>query len=188
MEERADAIIRSHMKWAMAAGAVPLPVADVLAITGIQLDMLKQLAALYGVDYTEERGKAWLSAFTATTMARIGANFIKFIPGFGSIIGGATMAIIGGASTYGLGQVAVKHFSEKGTFTSMDLDRAKSVFDRAYAEGKRVVEGLKKREDALAVDEEDPIAALERLAGLVEKGILTQEEFEAKKAELLARI
>jgi len=35
---------------------------------------------------------------------------------------------------------------------------------------------------------EDPIATLERLAGLVEKGVLTQEEFAAKKAELLGRI
>jgi membrane protease subunit (stomatin/prohibitin family) len=35
---------------------------------------------------------------------------------------------------------------------------------------------------------EDPIALLERLGALVEKGVLTKEEFAAKKAELLARI
>lgn len=34
----------------------------------------------------------------------------------------------------------------------------------------------------------DPIAILERLAGLRQKGILTDAEFEAKKAELLARL
>ncbi len=31
-------------------------------------------------------------------------------------------------------------------------------------------------------------AALERLAGLRDKGVLTEAEFQAKKAELLARI
>lgn len=35
---------------------------------------------------------------------------------------------------------------------------------------------------------EDPIALLERLAGLRDKGILSPQEFDAKKAELLARI
>ncbi|MCB1352389.1 MAG: SHOCT domain-containing protein [Rhodobacteraceae bacterium] len=41
---------------------------------------------------------------------------------------------------------------------------------------------------APAVQEADIFAMLERLATLHEKGILTQAEFEAKKAELLARI
>ncbi|WP_448953687.1 SPFH domain-containing protein [Labrys neptuniae] len=35
---------------------------------------------------------------------------------------------------------------------------------------------------------EDPIALLEKLSGLLAKGILTQQEFDAKKAELLSRI
>ena len=44
------------------------------------------------------------------------------------------------------------------------------------------------RDEALAPAVEDPIATLEKLAGLVQKGVLTAEEFAAKKAELLARI
>jgi membrane protease subunit (stomatin/prohibitin family) len=35
---------------------------------------------------------------------------------------------------------------------------------------------------------EDPLVLLEKLGGLLAKGILTQQEFDAKKAELLARI
>lgn len=35
---------------------------------------------------------------------------------------------------------------------------------------------------------EDPLAALERLHGLIAKGVLTQQEFDAKKAELLSKI
>lgn len=41
---------------------------------------------------------------------------------------------------------------------------------------------------ATARMEADPLAVLERLASLVEKGLLTREEFDAKKAELLSRI
>ena len=39
-----------------------------------------------------------------------------------------------------------------------------------------------------ASPEADPLALIERLAGLRQKGILTDEEFAAKKAELLARL
>ncbi|MBN9550590.1 MAG: SHOCT domain-containing protein, partial [Alphaproteobacteria bacterium] len=35
---------------------------------------------------------------------------------------------------------------------------------------------------------EDPIQLLEKLGGLLAKGILTQQEFDTKKAELLSRI
>ncbi|WP_243746451.1 SPFH domain-containing protein [Zavarzinia compransoris] len=41
---------------------------------------------------------------------------------------------------------------------------------------------------APAAPAEDPIALLERLGNLVAKGILTPQEFEAKKAEILSRI
>ena len=34
----------------------------------------------------------------------------------------------------------------------------------------------------------DPVALIERLAGLRQKGVLTEDEFTAKKAELLARL
>lgn len=39
-----------------------------------------------------------------------------------------------------------------------------------------------------AAPAEDPLALIEKLGGLLEKGLLTQAEFDAKKAELLARI
>ena len=41
---------------------------------------------------------------------------------------------------------------------------------------------------AASVSADDVVATLEKLHGLVEKGILSQEEFEAKKAELLKKL
>jgi len=55
--EEADKIIKSHVLWAVGAGLVPLPLFDVAAVTAIQMDMLKQLAALYQVDYSTSTGK-----------------------------------------------------------------------------------------------------------------------------------
>jgi membrane protease subunit (stomatin/prohibitin family) len=41
---------------------------------------------------------------------------------------------------------------------------------------------------APAVSADDVVATLEKLHGLVEKGILSQAEFDAKKAELLKKL
>jgi hypothetical protein len=41
---------------------------------------------------------------------------------------------------------------------------------------------------AAPVSADEVVATLEKLHGLVEKGILTQQEFEAKKAELLKKL
>ena len=41
---------------------------------------------------------------------------------------------------------------------------------------------------AQAVSTDDVVATLEKLHALVEKGILTQAEFDAKKAELLKKL
>ena len=54
--------------------------------------------------------------------AKIAANAIKLIPGIGSVIGGISMSVLSGGSTYALGQVAVGHFEGNGTFANLDLD------------------------------------------------------------------
>ena len=41
---------------------------------------------------------------------------------------------------------------------------------------------------AAAVSADEVVATIEKLHGLMEKGILSKEEFEAKKAELLKKL
>jgi len=36
-------------------------------------------------------------------VARVGANVLKLIPGIGSVLGGAAMSAMSGASTYAIG-------------------------------------------------------------------------------------
>jgi uncharacterized protein (DUF697 family) len=63
-DEKADAAIREHVGYAVAASAIPIPIADVLAVTAVQLDLVRQLARLYAADYDEAWGKATLAALT----------------------------------------------------------------------------------------------------------------------------
>ena len=105
--KHADSIIRNHMIWSMGMSVViPLPVADVLAVSAVQLDMIRQLCKVYEKDFSDTSGKAIVTALTSSTLAKAGArSVIKLIPGIGTIIGGVAVSILNGASTYALGEV-----------------------------------------------------------------------------------
>ncbi|OKH15221.1 DUF697 domain-containing protein [[Limnothrix rosea] IAM M-220] len=181
----ATAIIKSHVIWAMGGGLIPIPLVDFAAVTAIQLEMIQQLAQLYGVNYSRSMGKTFVSALTGTTLARLGASFIKAIPGIGSVIGGASMSITSGASTYAVGQVVINHFETGGSLSDFVEEKVKSAYDSAFEKGKGYVSDLEKEEGDKAAD---IYQTLEKLGQLKEQGVLTEEEFQTKKAELLSRI
>jgi membrane protease subunit (stomatin/prohibitin family) len=54
--------------------------------------------------------------------------------------------------------------------------------------GQAFNQGLAGTDSAAAAKQEDPFVVLEKLQTLMEKGVLSKEEFEAKKAEVLKRI
>lgn len=180
----AEKIIRSHVLWAMGGGLIPIPLVDFAAVTAIQLEMLQQLASLYNVNYSQSSGKTFVSALTGTTVARIGASMLKAIPGVGSLIGGASMSVMSGASTYAVGQVAINLFSTRGGFSGFDTEQVKRAYEQAYEQGKSYVSDLEDRERQAA----SVYQALEKLGKLKEQGILSEEEFQGKKKELLERI
>ena len=62
---------------------------------------------------------------------------IKFIPGIGSVIGGVTMAVLSGASSYALGEVFKKHFETGGTFLDFDMKRLKKMYNEKFEKGKQ---------------------------------------------------
>lgn len=169
--ERADRIIQSHTLWGMGAGLIPVPMFDILAVSAIQVDMLKQLAEAYGSDFTENMGKSFVTALTGSTFARIGASLIKTVPGVGTVVGGVSMSVLSGASTYAVGQVAKRHYEAGGTLVEIDLDFAKKAYDDALERGKRVVDDLKKNRGG---ESKDVYGSLERLADLRDRDIITE--------------
>ena len=181
---KAQSIIRSHVLWAMGGGLIPIPLVDFAAVTAIQLEMLQQLADLYGVDYSKSNGKAFVSALTGTTVARLGASFLKALPGVGTVLGGASMSITSGASTYAVGQVAIDHFAKSGSLSDFVEDQLKKAYEDAFQKGKSYVSDLEDNKAEAA----DIYQALEKLGQLKDRGILTEEEFLAKKKQLLDRL
>lgn len=189
----ADSIIRNHMIWSMGAGFIPVPIADFFAVSAIQLDMIRQLCKLYDVDFKETEGKAVITALTGSGLARLGARAVKFIPGIGSVLGGVTMAILSGASSYALGEVFKKHFETGGTFLDFDPGRLKKFYNEKFEKGKKFAEDIQQEQKDTkkafqkmkTSKEDDPISKLKELAELKKEGIITEEEFQKMKAKLI---
>ncbi|MDH3651061.1 MAG: DUF697 domain-containing protein [Saprospiraceae bacterium] len=197
--ENANSIVQNHMIWAMGAGLIPVPMADFLAVSAIQLDMVRQLCNLYDIDYKETEGKAMITSLTGSMVAKLGARAIKFIPGVGSVIGGVTLAILSGASTYALGEVFKKHFETGGTFLDFDPARLKKVYNEMFEKGKKYAYQMKREQDQKvsagervlqekSVQKSDPVEKLKQLAKLYKDGVLDEAEFEALKKKLIDEV
>ena len=192
MHRRNDAndIIKTYVLWSMGGGLIPIPLADLAAVTVLQLNMLERLATLYGVDYSRQRGKTFVAALTGSSAAKIGSSLLKIIPGIGSVAGGVAMSITSGASTYAVGQVAISHFEVAESIDDIDVGEARQAYEEAFEEGKEVATKMKEEEQAGKQDDasEDVFAALEKLGVLRDKGVITEEEFEEQKQKLLERL
>ena len=147
-DAHASTIIRNHVVWSMGASyLVPLPIADILAVSALQVDMTRQLCRVYGVDFAETQGKTIVTSLTTSAMTKAGArSLIKLIPGIGTIIGGVTTAILNGASTYAMGEVFKKHFSSGGTFLDFDVARLKKVYNEKFEKGKDIAKQWKQEQ------------------------------------------
>ncbi|HOY14213.1 MAG TPA: DUF697 domain-containing protein [Saprospiraceae bacterium] len=183
----ADSIIKNHMIWSMGAGFIPIPIADLFAVSAIQLDMIRQLSKLYEVDFKQTEGKAIITSLTTSGLARLGARAVKFIPGVGSVLGGITLAILSGASSYALGEAFKKHFETGGTFLDFDPMRLKKYYDEKFEKGKEVAKEIQKQQSKKekAVDTSNAIDKLKELADMKASGILSEEEFTALKKKII---
>lgn len=186
--KHADTIIRNHIAWSMGASfLVPIPIADIFAVGALQLDMIRQLCRAYGVPFSETQGKAIVSALTSSTLARAGArSLIKLVPGLGTLIGGLTVSIFNGASTYALGEVFKRHFETGGTILDFDVEGLKNMYKEKFEKGKEVAKDIKDEmpEEEAPDNASDLVDKLKDLAALKEQGVLTQEEFDEMKKKL----
>ncbi len=197
----AEKTIKNHVLMSLGVAALPLPGVDIFLIYYIQLDMIKKLAAIYGKNYFEISGKAYLSTFTTVSLARLSASFIKAIPGVGSYIGGASSIVLSGASTYALGKVTAKFFQDNIELSDINMDIAKSIFEEELEAGKIFAENLfknnkeemKEQRDSFANEykakkEKEIYLKLVELKKMRENDLITEEEYEAKRKLLLGEI
>ena len=112
-------LVRRFAAWTGAAGFIPIPLADLVAVGGLQLQMLRRLSQIYGVEFSENRGKAVIAALAGAAIpasSGIGAaSFLKLVPGIGSAAAALVMPALSSGATYAIGRVFIEHFASGGT-------------------------------------------------------------------------
>ena len=142
-----EAVIRKRTWMAAGIGLVPIPLVDLAALTGLQLEMVSKLARLYDQSFSRNLGKSIIASLVGSGLS-VGlsvplGSFLKLIPLIGQTTGSLSMCISAGASTYAIGRVFWQHFESGGTMLNFDPKKAKGRFEQEYQKGKEVLAGMK---------------------------------------------
>jgi uncharacterized protein (DUF697 family) len=135
--------VKSWSQWAVVAGFVPVPVADTIAISGVQISMIHDLCNLYEVSFKKEAAISVVSGLLVgkftTTFANIAGNvFLNNLPVVGTIMKFTTQPALSYATTYALGRVFIRHFERQGTMVDLDSKRLAKYFNEQFAKGRKL--------------------------------------------------
>ena len=107
--------------WSGAAGLIPLPLVDVAAVGGVQFYMLRRLSEIYGVPFSDNRGKSILASVAGAVIpASASTSVIKSLPGIGTVIGALTMPVVSAGATWVIGKLFIQHFASGGTLLDLN--------------------------------------------------------------------
>jgi uncharacterized protein (DUF697 family) len=135
----------------MGAGLIPVPILDLVAVSGAQLKMLAEISKIYDVPFQESRGKAIAGSLIGSVVPgalSFGAiaSLLKAVPVAGTFLAGGTMVMFCGASAWALGKVFIQHFESGGTFLTLEPEKVREYFKAQFEEGKKVATTMKAEE------------------------------------------
>jgi len=174
--EKQEAVRELVQVCSVASGALtvqPIPLLDTVLIAPIQIAMVQGIGKIHGYTLDKKSIVEMLSTFGASIVAQ---NVImaaaKFIPFFGWVVT-ISMAY---ALTWAIGEVSNRYFASGRTLDDAELQ---TLFKKIYKEKKEEKNAAHKNNKTLR-------ARLEELKEAKKEGLLTDAEFEAKKAQIMA--
>lgn len=159
---------------AAAVAVSPVPVSDVVVLIPMQAGMVISIGAIYGYKITLGRAKEILAIAGGGIVFRYAYQIlVKFMPGWGSIIGPA----IAYSGTVAIGEAALAYFRSGMKATPEEIAKVyESAKERAEQDFK-----ASRELDILKVSQVEIKTLNEQLS----KGEISQEEFEKRIKELL---
>ena len=131
-KRRAQAAVATAAVAAAGEGAAPIPFSDCALLIPTQVGMIASITVIFGFDVNRSIITALLSssigAGGATLLGKtVVTNIIKFIPGAGTVIGGAISAGTAGVITAALGEayIGIMELVFKGEMSIDDLGTKK---------------------------------------------------------------
>jgi len=139
----ANKIVKDYVVWSSGTALIPIPILDMAAVTAVQVKMLKRLCDYYGMEFSNQMGKALIASLIGGLHAGlIAGSLLKTLPVLGLAGAVASTAVATGAFTYAVGKVFVYHFESGGTLLDFDPARLKEYFASQFKEGKEVASDL----------------------------------------------
>lgn len=131
-KRHAQAAVATATVAAAGEGAAPIPFSDCALLIPTQVSMIASITVIFGFDVNKSVITALLSssigAGGATVLGKtVVTNILKFIPGAGTIVGGAISASTAGVITAALGEayIAIMELVFKGEMSIDDLGTKK---------------------------------------------------------------
>ena len=146
-EQIAHQIVKRYMLWSAGAALVPVPIVDMIAISGVQLKMLADVSKVYNIPFEKSRVQAVVGSLIgyilphAFSVGLIG-GLLKAIPGVGVLVGVPSFAIFAAAYCWALGRVFIQHFESGGTFLNFDPEAVKEHFRAHFEDGQKMAATL----------------------------------------------
>lgn len=133
-------IVKRNMLWSAAAGVVPMPLLELVAITGIEVKLVNELADHYKVPFRKDLAKtAVLSLVGGLGSVALGKmvalSSMRVIPVVGQLVAAVSVPGMAAAVTYALGRVFVSHFEAGGTLLDFDPAEMRAYFRAEFDKG-----------------------------------------------------
>lgn len=134
-----DKIVRYHVWTAAGLGLVPVPLFGLVAVTGVQLNMLRKISSIYGIPFSKNVVKnilgSLVGAAVPTGVAFPLASAAKAVPAVGTVLGVLSMPVFASASTWAVSKVFIQHFASGGTFLTFNPEKVREYYRQMFQQG-----------------------------------------------------
>lgn len=111
--KKSHSIIHAASLTAAIIGLSPIPFSDAFLLVPVQLTMMARLHKLFGKSWSESLGKSLSRELVVVSLGRSAVgNLLKFVPGVGTVAGGAINGVVGSTITETLGWITVKMLND----------------------------------------------------------------------------
>ena len=204
LDKKADGIVGRYALVSGAWNVLPPPL-DMMGVSATFAKMVTELAGVYQVIVSSSRARqmGWAIATTTASVLGIafaGSRLVRLIPGGGWVASLVLQAPLVGAVSWAAGDALKDYFKQTRRGVEPGINSLRDSFSRTLH---LKLKGQKTTTDKNGASPEKNGAshaappqpavsdAVEKIAGLHEllrQGAITQEEFDAKKAELLSQM
>lgn len=137
---RALEIVKRNMLWSAGAGVLPMPVVELVAISAVEVKLIKELADHYQLQFRPELARAAVASLVGSLGSvalgkMVVYSGLRAVPILGQAIAVAAVPGIAAAVTYAIGRVFISHFEAGGTLLDFDPAKMREHFRAHYADG-----------------------------------------------------